>query len=453
MRAPANAEIFENLSPGKAVLTLAIPTIIAQLITVLYSVADIFYVGQLGDPEQVAGVRLAFPPFLFLTGIANLFGIGAASAIGRALGVRNFEKARGCAAFAFWGGCAVALAYAAAVWLSRGTLLPFLGTREGNYGYTACYLFWTVLAGSVPMVASTILSHLLRSEGHAKVAGRGLAIGGVANILIAPVFIFLLGLEIRGAAIAVLISNIISLAYLYFSSRRLGSRTVVNILPAAAQNGSRYAGEILSVGVASFVMLTMATVSNAALNMLAAGYGSEAVAGLGIAKQIDQLVFSCSIGLAQGALPLIAYNFSSGNHDRLRKVVRSALLGGIAFSSAATVLLIVFSYPVTRAFIAEEATASYASIFVRLIALACPLSIIGQLCVAGFQGCGAKWRPLIIAFLRKGTLDTPFMILFSYLFGVFGIALAVPVSEFIASAMALALFLPFLRSLSGKAKE
>ena len=446
-----NEAVFRTMAPGRAILALAIPTVFAQVIAVLYSVADIFYVGQLGDPAQVAAVRLAFPPFLFLTALANLFGIGAASAIGRALGAGSPEKARRCSAFAFWTGAVVAVLYAALLWQVKGELLPRLGTDSVTYGPTVEYFSWVIGLGALPQVASTVLAHLVRAEGHAKVAGSGIALGGVLNIALAPIFIFWLGLEVRGAAIAVFISSLASALYMGgFVLWRGRGRTVVSLSLQKARQGLPHAWEILSVGFASFVMVGMASVSNAALNWLASDYGASAVAGLGIAKQVDQMIFSCSIGLAQGVLPLVAYNYASGDHARLRAIVKTALAGGVACSAAATALLILFSAPLTQAFIDEPETAAHASACVRIIALACPLSIIGQLMVSGFQACGARWRPLALAFLRKGAVDVPLMFLFSGWWGFYGIAAAVPVSELISSGAGLALFVPFARRLEGR---
>lgn len=445
-----NRAVFRDMAPGRAILTLALPTVIAQVITVFYAVADVFFVGQLGDPAQVAAVRLAFPPFLFLTALANLFGIGASSAIGRALGAGDPEKAKRCAAFAFWASAAVAVVYSAVIWEVKPALLPVLGTASDTYGPTVAYLSWSIGLGALPLVASNVLAHLVRAEGHAKVAGNGIALGGILNIFLAPVFIFWLGLEIRGAAIAVFISNVAAAAYIGVFIARNRAGTVVTLSPAKAREGLAHAGEMLSVGFASFVMTGMASFSNAALNWLASGYGSEAVAGLGIAKQVDQMIFSCSIGLAQGTLPLIAYNYSSGDHARLRLIVKTALKGGVACSAAATAVLIAFSAQLTDAFIAEPVTAGHASMCVRIIALACPLSIIGHLMISGFQACGAKWRPLFLAFIRKGAIDAPLMFLFSALFGFAGIAAAVPVSELISSLIGMALFLPFASQLDGK---
>ncbi len=441
--------IFESYSPGKAILAQALPTIASQIISVLYAVADLFYVGQLGNPDLVAAVRFSFPPFLFLTALANLFGIGASSLIGRSLGAGKPERARAAAGFAFWTACAVAFAYAAAIWIFRERLLPFLGTTPQTYASTLVYLQYTVIAGALPLVVSNVLAHLLRAEGEAKTAGKGIALGGILNILLAPVLMFWCGMGLTGAALAVLVSSAASaLFFIIFLLRK--EDTVFHLSPAHALHGIKLGPELLSVGFASFAMTSLASVSNLVLNTLATAYGSEAVAGLGIAKQVDQMIFSCSIGLAQGTLPLIAYNFASGNHGRLKKIVKTAMAGGVACSAAATAVLMLFAYPVTRCFIAEPVTAEYAAHFVRIMAFACPLSIIGHLSVSGFQGCGAKWRPLFLAVLRKGSVDVPLMIIFSSWFGVYGIAAATPVSELITATIAVVLWTAFFRKLMKK---
>ena len=441
-------EIFREMSPGRAILTLTIPTIIAQLITIIYTIADLFYVGQLGDPAQLAGVRIAFPPFLLLTALANLYGIGAASAIGRALGAGNPGKAGECSAFAFWAGCLTAVVYAVALEAAKPWVLPWLGAAAETYEPTAIYLTWVIGLGALPQVASNVLAHMVRSEGYAKVAGRGIALGGVLNILIAPVFIFWLRMEIAGAAVAVFISNLVSALYmLWFVLVRGRGATVLRLSPGPARRGVRHAGEILSVGASGFVMTGMASVSNGALNFLAASYGAFAVAGLGIAKQIDQLIFTCSIGLGQGALPLIAYNFASGNFERLRSVVKTAAVGGVSCSLLGSAFLVLCSDWITAAFIDDAETVAYASACVCIIAIACPLSIIGHLNVSGFQACRARWQALVLAFLRKGGSDIPLMFLFAHMFGLYGIAAAIPAAELLSVTLGLLMSIPFLKRL------
>lgn len=166
--------LFEESPVQKAVITLAVPTVISQLITVIYNIADTFFIGQLDDPVQVAAATVAMPPFIFLTGIANLFGIGGASLISRDLGSNCPERAKNVSAFAVWGGILTAFLYGMAFMVIRPVLLPLMGTTGETYELTYQYVFYTVTLGAVPTVLSTILAHLVRTEGYAKQASLGL---------------------------------------------------------------------------------------------------------------------------------------------------------------------------------------------------------------------------------------------------------------------------------------
>lgn len=193
----AKEQLFVSAPVGKAVISLAIPTVIAQLITVVYNMADTFFIGQLGDPNQVAAATLAMPVFMFLTAFANLFGIGGASMISRCLGAGEREKARQTAAFCIWTAAIVALIYGVAVVLLKNALLPLLGTDEDTRAFCDSYIFWTVGVGAVPTVLNAALAHLIRSEGYSGQASIGVALGGMLNMLLDPVFIFLFGMESR----------------------------------------------------------------------------------------------------------------------------------------------------------------------------------------------------------------------------------------------------------------
>jgi multidrug efflux pump len=131
----ANSELFEKAPVTKAVLALVVPTVISQLITVLYNMADTFFIGQTGDPNQVAAANLCMPLFIFLTGIANLFGIGGSSLISRSLGAGKKEKAIHSSAFSIWTSIAVAQSYGLAIYLLSPIILPAFGANQGTYEF------------------------------------------------------------------------------------------------------------------------------------------------------------------------------------------------------------------------------------------------------------------------------------------------------------------------------
>ena len=223
--------LFSNAPVKKAVLTLAVPTVISQLITVVYNMADTFFIGQLNDPLQVAAATIAMPCFMFLTAFANLFGLGGSSLISRCLGSNEQDKARRTAAFCIWTGIAVAFLYGVAVLLLEPVLFPVLGAKAETWEYLRQYVFWTIGIGAVPTVMNAEFAHLIRSEGYSKQAGFGVALGGVLNIVLDPLFIFVFRLNIAGAAIATMLSNVIAMLYFVGFLLHIRKRTVITLDP------------------------------------------------------------------------------------------------------------------------------------------------------------------------------------------------------------------------------
>ncbi len=440
----SNEELFERAPISRAVISLVIPTIISQIITVIYNMADTFFIGQLGDPNQVAAATLAMPPFVMLTGFANLFGIGGASLISRSLGVGDRERAKRCATFAIAGASVSALIYGLLLFAFAPTLLPILGTDESTYGYCLEYIVWTITVGAVPTVLNAALAHLVRSEGHATQASIGMALGGVLNIALDPLFIFTFNLGVKGAAIATMLSNVAALVYFAVLIYRNRKSTV--IIPSAKHiNPKGVWSEIITVGFPSFVLLLMGTASNIVLNKLVSGYSNECVAGMGIAKKIDTLAFAIANGMSQGVLPLIGYNYAAKNYDRMNKAIRTSFIYNIAVAVVGSVLLFALAVPVLRFFIDDAATVEYGQHFLRVICVTCPAISITMMIIAIFQATGRRTRPMILSFIRKGGLDIPLVFLVNHYFGVWGIPFTTPICDLIAMAVAIALFIPYAR--------
>ncbi|MCH5287506.1 MAG: MATE family efflux transporter [Christensenellaceae bacterium] len=442
-----NTELFERAPIRRAVLTLAVPTVISQLITVVYNVADTFFIGQLGDPAQVAAATLAMPPFILLTGIANLFGIGGASLVSRSLGTGDPDKARQCASFSLWTGAAAALLYGLIMMIFRPAILPAIGAGADTYDALYRYVFWTITVGALPTVLSAELAHLIRAEGYAKQASFGIGMGGVLNILLDPLFIFAFRLGITGAAIATMLSNLAAMGYFLLLLRRKHGATVISLHPRHYTLRRRIPAEILLVGFPSFVMNGMSILSNVILNRLVASYASEAIAGMGVAKKIDMVAFAIAGGMTQGVLPLIGYNYAAKNAARMRAAIRTALTYSLVIACAGTVLLFAGAAPVSRLFIDDDATVAFGRHFLRVICLTCPTVSVTIMLITVFQATGRKLQPTILSLLRKGGLDVPFMFLMNALLGAGGIAWATPIADLLAMFAALALFIPFWRKL------
>ena len=445
-----NAErtkLFSDVPVQKAVLTLAIPTVISQLITVVYNMADTFFIGKLNDPLQVAAATIVMPCFMLLTGFANLFGLGGSSLISRCLGTGDQEKARHCSVFCIWTGAAVALLYGIAVVLLEPVLFPILGASADTWAYCRQYAFWTIGVGAVPTVMNAELAHLIRAEGYSKPAGFGVAFGGILNIILDPIFIFVFRLNIAGAAIATMLSNLIAMGYFIGFLYHIRKNTVITPNPKAFSVKQHIPAEVLSVGLPGFVMTMMSTISNAALNHMVAEYSDTAIAGMGIAKKIDLLAYAIAQGMTQGTLPLIGYNYTSGNHKRMKSAIKSAFAYSFIVACVGAILLWTLAVPISRCFIADAETVSYGQRFLKIICLACPTTAVNFMVITVFQAIGKKIQPLCLSLLRKGSLDVVFMLILNGAVGVSGIAWATPFADWIAFAISISLIVPELRKL------
>ncbi|WP_300080802.1 MATE family efflux transporter [uncultured Thomasclavelia sp.] len=255
-------ELFETVPVKKAVATLAVPTIISQIVTIIYNLADTFFVGQLSNPYMVAAVTVVSPWFNLLTALGNLFGIGGSSLISR-----------------------------------------LLGASSNNIQYAQSYLFWTVILGGIPTTLAMTMAHLLRGEGKAKFASIGMMLGGILNIILDPLFIFGLGLGFSGAAIATATSNLVSTLFFIYIFYRVKKQTTMSL--NISYFNTSYLKPVLSVGIASALTTLLANVSNMVIISLASGYGDIPVAAYGIVKRIDMFPLNISFGLCQGIMPLV----------------------------------------------------------------------------------------------------------------------------------------------------
>lgn len=439
-------QLFSDAPVHKAVLTLAVPTVISQLITVIYNMADTFFVGQMNDPLQIAAATVSMPVFMFLTAFANLFGLGGSSLISRCLGAGEKERARQCASFCIWTGMSVAFLYGICIVLLQPVLFPILGATQETWDYCSQYVFWTIGVGAVPTVLNAELAHLIRAEGYSKSAGFGVAFGGILNIVLDPVFIFALGLEIRGAAIATMLSNMAAMCYFWVFLYHIRKNTVITADPADFTVKNRIPQEVVTVGLPGFLMTMMSTISNTALNHMVAGYSSKAIAGMGIAKRIDLLAYAIAQGMTQGTLPLIGFNYTSGNLGRMKQAVKTAFFYSLAVALSGMAVLYFMAVPIARCFIADPETVHFAQNFLKIICLACPTTSVNFMVITIFQAVGKKKQPLFLSLLRKGSLDIVFMCLFDHFAGISGIAWATPAADGIAVVISVILLVPYLKN-------
>lgn len=442
--------LFEKSPVGHAILRLAFPTVIGQIILVVYNMADTFFIGLTGSDALVTAVTICMPAFMFLSAISNLFGIGGASVIARALGIRHEERARHTAAFAFWGCLALSLLYQMAVLSLMDGFIDLLGGSDGSvHAQARMYLTVTVVLGGGFAAMNTLFSHLIRAEGRSVQASVGTALGGLLNMLLDPLFMFVLlprGQEVLGAALATLLSNLFSLLYFVCVLRRHRRASVLRLRCSRAMLRGGIPAAVLSCGLPACLMTLFENVSYAVLDNLMAANGIAMQAGIGVAKKINMLAHCMVRGMSQGVLPLISYSYGALHYRRMRETVTISMRISVTLSALCMTSFMLFGRQLVGLFIpGGSASVAYGARFLTILCLGAPFSAFAYVVISFFQAVGCGLKSFTLAILRKGVLDIPMMFLFHALSPIYGIVWATPIADILCCAVAACLFTGFMR--------
>ncbi len=453
-------ELFERMPVRRALATLAFPTIISQLITMIYNLADTFFIGMADNPSMTAASSVAFTLVFMMNALPNLFGVGGGSLISRLLGEKNDEKAGGVASFSFYMTLICAGVYSLIVLAFMDPLLSLLGATSGSIVFARQYAFWVVVIGATPATLSMTMAQLLRSEGFAGKASFGLGLGGVLNIILDPVFMFLIlepGDEVRGAAIATMISNICVLVYFIVNYLIIKKKTVISLNPRKAILEGKYIKSVFAVGIPSALGSLLACISNIVINNLAASYeylyGDVPVAAIGIAKKIDMLPMNVGFGLCQGMMPLVAYNFASGDHKRMRAIARTARNASMIFAGFCILLFQLFAPYIAGAFNGHAQTVEMSTDFLRILCIAVPFMLFNLQISFTFQAMGMGKQSLILSSLRQGVVNIPLLFIMNAAFGLYGIVWTQLISDIITGVISYIVYRNSLKKLMTKAPE
>ena len=442
-------ELFGSTPVPRALLNMAVPTIISQLINLIYNMVDAFFIGRTGNSYMMAATSLTLTLVMMNVALSNLFGIGGGSHFARLMGVSKTKEAKSVSAFSVYGAIVIALLYSLAVGLFLDLLLNFLGASEATIDFARSYTLIVVVIGALPAILSAALAHLLRNAGFSAQAGIGLSGGGILNVALDPLFMFVLlprGSEVTGAAIATALSNTVACAYLIYAYRKASreaplSMSVKDALSIDRANGKK----VFAVGVPSALLPGLFDLANVCVNIIASAHNDLVLAAMGIVMKVERIPNAINIGICQGMLPIVAFNYSSGNRARMKETVRTARFAGLTVSAICILLLELLANPASKLFLntntgdAETAlkTVGYAAVFLRIRAIASPVQFINYHSSFSMQALGEGKKTLLHAFVRELVLYIPLMFLLDYLFGERGLAAALPVGEAFGAVFAL----------------
>ena len=428
--------ILSREKPAKAVVKLGVPLIAGMFIMVLYNLVDTYFIGLMRDDYQLAAVNLAYPVMMIMIALSNMIGTGASSLIARSLGAGDNEKADHTVTVGFVLTVINSAAVAALGLILLSPIVKGLGTQENTFGYTRQYV-QVILAGSLFTMGNYTFGQLLRSEGSVKQSVAGMIAGTLVNIVLDPIFIFALGLEIRGAAIATILGNAAGMCvslWFYMSGKTLLKPSFSYMLPTA-----EILREIFWVGVPATLETLLTSAAYIVNNNLAVGYGELTVAAMGIAQKI------LSLGNYAGTQPIMGYNYGARSYRRMIDVLKAGVMVVSATELCIMAVYGIFAPSLIGIFTDSAEVIATGSRVLRTIM--CILPFVGSTSMSrmSFQAMGKPQYAFGITLVRQLILYVPLLLILNKLFGFGGMIWAQPVTEAIMMAVSVSFLYRVIR--------
>lgn len=416
----------------QAVRTMAVPAVISQLIVLIYNLADTFFIGQTNNPYMVAGVSLILPLFNVSLAIGSMFGAGGGALLPKLLALEQREEGSRVAAFCIRCGLLTALVFSVLVLALMHPILSLLGSGPNTYSYARTYVLMVLVIGGMPTIVSNVLSNLLRSLSLSREAGIGVALGGVLNIVLDPLFMFVLlpaGNEVLGVGIATLLSNIVSCLYCLAIYCRHQKEIPVNLLAQAPEKANRFL--VFTIGFPGTVGALLFDLDYMVLGRLTAGYGDVALAAVGIVLKAERFPQQVGIGLCQSMVPLIAYSMALKDYRRIREIMVCILRTGLIIALVSITLYELFPGQIIRFFIEDPDTLMIGTNFLRIRSMAACIMFFCFFVVFLFQGFGNGRVSFWLAVIRWVGLNIPMLFLLRHFLGMYGLVWSQVVSDLI----------------------
>ena len=447
-------EILATAPIGKLILKLAVPSVAAQIINMLYNIVDRIYIGHIPQVGDIAltGVGVTFPIIMLISAFAAFAGQGGAPLASIRLGAGDREGAEEIL------GNSTTMLLIAAVVLTAGfsifkePILYAFGASENTIGYAMDYI-GIYLVGTVFVQLALGLNTFISAQGKALVAMLSVLIGAILNICLDPVFIFVLHMGVKGAALATILSQAVSAAWVvgFLLSRRSGLR----IRRKNMALKGKVVGRVAGLGVAPFIMQSTESLVTVVLNTGMQTYGGDLYVGtITIMQSIMQMIVLPTQGITQGTQPIMSYNYGAGNYLRVRQTFKRLLTVTLTVTCTAFVVVAFFPGMLARIFTPQPE-------LIALVSRVMPIFFGGMwafgaqlACQTTFMALGQARTSLFLALLRKVILLVPLAIILPRLTGsVMGIYVAEPIADILASATTLTLFLSRRKKLLPTAKD
>jgi putative MATE family efflux protein len=430
---------------------LSVPAIIGMMVQGLYNIVDTFFVGRFTGTLGIGGIAIAFPIQMILMGIGMTIGIGGASILSRRMGEKDHESA----SLALGNMISLSLVTGLFCLISGiaalDPLLRLFGANDVLMPYSQAYIF-VILIGSPMVTFSMVASSAARAEGNAKVAMNTMLIGAVINIFLDPVFIVFFGLGVQGAAIATVIS--ITASCLFLLRYLLSGKSEILIRPHHLKLQWTIVREIFAVGSSDFARTAAMSMTSGIFNNILRSLGGELpIATFGIIFRVISFVFMPMIGIAQGAQPILGFNFGAQQFDRVKKSLSLAVRSATAIAFVGFLIFVIFPAPILGIFSTDERLIAMGTSATRWLVLGLPLVGYQNIGTSLFQALGKAKPAIFLAFSRQVLFLIPLVVILSRLYGLRGVWLSFPAADSVSFLVTFIMVTYEMRHLSRARKE
>ncbi len=435
---------------AKLVISLSVPTVLSQMITSVYNMADTYFVTSLGD-SAVGAVSVVYALQSIIQAVGYGLAMGASSLVSRKLGQKENSAASRYAACAFYAAFALGLTLTLIGLLDLDGMLRLFGSTETILPYARNY-GRIILLGAPIMCASFVMNNVTRAQGRAVMAMIGLTSGGLLNILLDPLFIFTLEMGVAGAALATVLSQLIS--FLILLSFYLSRRSIISLSPKHLSRHVADYGLIIKTGLPTVFRQGLGSLSTTLLNVQVKVYGDAAIAAVGIANKVYMLLRSFVLGIGHGFQPVAGYNYGAKRYDRVRKAFWVATAVGTVVAGGASVFLLLCSHQFIGFFHPEtQQTLRVGSRMLLFMGFAIPTlgysTYVNQL----YQSLGFVKGATVLASCRQGIFFVPLVFVLPAIWGLDGILLTQSLADVLTCVVSVPFNIHFLRRVLGNSQN
>ncbi|SGS28057.1 multidrug efflux MATE transporter MepA [Staphylococcus aureus] len=423
---------FEKSPVFKAMMHFSLPMMIGTLLSVIYGILNIYFIGFLEDSHMISAISLTLPVFAILMGLGNLFGVGSGTYISRLLGAKDYSKSKFVSSFSIYGGIALGLIVILVALPFSDQIAAILGARGETLALTSNYL--KVMFLSAPFVILFfILEQFARAIGAPMISMIGMLASVGLNIILDPILIFGFDLNVVGAALGTAISNVAAARFfiVYF----MKNSDVVSVNIKLAKPNKEMLSEIFKIGIPAFLMSILMGFTGLVLNLFLAHYGNFAIASYGISFRLVQFPELIIMGLCEGVVPLIAYNFMS-NKGRMKDVIKAVIMSiGVIFVLC-MIAVFTIGHHMVGLFTTDQAIVEMATFILKVTMTSLLLNGIGFLFTGMLQATGQGRGATIMAILQ-GVVIIPVLFIMNALFGLTGVIWSLLIAESLCALAAM----------------